>query len=299
MKKLALSIAAWETQDRESDGYDMQRLNVKSTQIRECIEKSMFAVDNRPRFDSGEILLLQLVKSEARYLGKLDSRIEFALVYDHYELDHTGEISRHHWPNAGKIWKFILFCSKTIPTVPFSLENLSLSRNYVGQTNPLSISFQDEQLILPYLWGQLSGYDWRDEFGPTRIRDTVANYDVVAAHQEIKKVVVPEHEEFYRDPLLSESLKSIYDHRCQVCGMNFRVKYDEPFAETHHIEPLSRGGLDLGNNIIVICPNHHRIIHKTEAIFNKSKYLFRYPNGLEERLILTAHLEESSMWANS
>ena len=114
----------------------MQRLNVRSTQIRECIEKSMFAVDREPRFVSGEILLLQLVKSEARDLGKLVSRIEFALVYDHYERDHAGEISRHHWPQANKIWKYILFCSKTIPTVPFSLENLSLSRNYAGQTKP-------------------------------------------------------------------------------------------------------------------------------------------------------------------
>ena len=277
----------------------MQRLNVRSTQIRECIEKSMFAVHRRPRFNSGEVLLLQLVKAEAQAFGKLGSRIEFALVYDHYEQDHTGEISQRHWPQAKRIWKYILFCSKTIPTVPFSLENLSLSRNYAGQTNPLAINSQDEQLILPFMWGQLSGYEWRDEFGPSRIRDTVANYDVVAAHQKRKKIVVPAHEEFYRDPLLSESLKSIYDHRCQICGMNFRAKYDEPFAETHHIEPLSRGGPDLGHNIVVICPNHHRIIHKVEPNFERSKFLFRYPNGLEERLILPDHLEQSSIWGGN
>jgi len=274
----------------------MQRLNVKSTQIRECIEKAMFAVDREPRFNSGEILLLQLVKSEARELGKLQSRIEFALIFDHYEPDHTGEISRRHWPNAGKSWKFILYCSETIPTVPFSLENLPLTGNYIGQTNPMRINSQDEKLILPFMWGQVSGYQWRDEFGPKRIRDTIANYDVVATLQKPKKIIVPEHEEFYRDPLLSESLKSVYDHRCQICGMNFRVKYDEPFAETHHVKPLSRGGLDVGNNIVVICPNHHRIIHKTEPVFEKSRFLFRYPNGLEERLLFADHLEQSSAW---
>ena len=274
----------------------MQRLNVRKTQIRECIEKSIFAVDRQPHLIRGEILLLQLVKSEARELGKLGSRIEFALVYDHYEQDYTGEISRRHWPKANKIWKYILFCSKTIPTVPFSLENLSLSKNYAGQTNPMSINSQDEQSILPFIWGQLSGYEWRDEFGPSLIRDTIANYDVVAAQKEIRKIIVPEHEEFYRDPLLSESLKSIYDHRCQICGMNFRAKYDEPFAEIHHLKPLSRSGLDIGHNMVVICPNHHRIIHKTDPSFDRSKFLFRYPNGLEERLILPDHLEQSSMW---
>ena len=48
------------------------------------------------------MLFLQLVKQEAISTGKLHSRIEFALVYDHYQVDHTGEISRRHWPMAGK-----------------------------------------------------------------------------------------------------------------------------------------------------------------------------------------------------
>jgi hypothetical protein len=71
----------------------------------------MFAVDSNPRFSQGEILLLQLVRQDAISIGKLHSRVEFALIYDHYEVDHTGEISRRHWPSAGKTWKYILFCS--------------------------------------------------------------------------------------------------------------------------------------------------------------------------------------------
>ncbi|MBN1382682.1 MAG: HNH endonuclease [Deltaproteobacteria bacterium] len=78
--------------------------------------------------------------------------------------------------------------------------------------------------------------------------------------------------------------------------MNFRAKYDEPFAETHHINPLSDGGLDISKNIIVTCPNHHRIIHKTDAQFDYERLLYKYPNGLEERLILADHLEHKSFW---
>ena len=274
----------------------MQRLNVKQSQIRECIEKSLFAVDRLPSLQKGEMLLLQLVKQEALLTGKLHSRIEFALIYDHYEHDHAGEISKQHWPLAGKTWKYILYCSKTIPVIPFSLEDLPLSTDYGGRTNPRSISPEDESLILPYIWGKMGGYDLRDSFGPTLVRDTVSNYDVIVYRDKPQKIIVPEHEEFYRDQLLAESLKSIYDHRCQVCGMNFIIKYDEPFSETHHILPLSEGGLDIGENIIVICPNHHRIIHKTNPDFDKSKLLYKYPNGLEERLILADHFEHTSFW---
>jgi len=277
----------------------MQRLNVRQTQIRECIEKSMFAVDRYPHFQAGEVLLLQLVKDEARFLGKLHARIEFALIYDHLEIDHTGEISRLHWPRAGKTWKYILFCSKTIPTVPFSLEDLPLSINYAGQGNPLGIRIEDQSKISPFLWGEMKGYDLRDTFGPTLVRETIANYDVIIQELKPRRILIPEHEEFYRDPLLSESLKSIYDHRCQVCGNNFQIKYNEPFAETHHIKPLSEQGLDISKNIVVTCPNHHRIIHKTKPVFDESKLLYKYPNGLEERLILTEHFEHSSFWSAS
>lgn len=192
----------------------MQRLNVKQAQIRECIERSLFAVDTVLRFTKGEILLLQLVKQEAILTSKLHSRIEFALVYDHYEVDHTGEISRRHWPLAGKTWKYILFCSKTIPTIPFSLEDLPLSADYGGQTNPRAISPEDEQKVFPYIWGRMTGYDLRDEFGPGLVKETIVNYDVIVQKEKPRKIIIPEHEEYYRDPLLAESLKSIYDHRC-------------------------------------------------------------------------------------
>jgi hypothetical protein len=256
----------------------------------------MFAVDRLPFLQIGEILLLQLVKSEARDLGKEHARIEFALIYEHYEVDYTGEISRLHWPLAGKTWRYILFCSETIPTVPFSLEDLPLSMDYAGRTNPRAISQEDESVILPYIWGEMNGYELRDTFGPTLVREAVANYDATVLRREQRKISIPEHEEFYRDQLLAESLKSIYDHRCQICGMNFSIRYDEPFAETHHIQPLGEGGLDIGANIIVICPNHHRIIHTTKPTFDESRLLYRYPNGLEERLIITDHYEHPSFW---
>src|SRR5690606_21363577 len=106
-----------------------------------------------PPLEKGEELLLQLEKSDADRLGTQRSRIEFALIYDHYEADRSGEISRRHWPDAGKTWRYILHCSGTVPTIPFSLESLQLSRSYSGQTNPMFIDPADEAKIRPYLKG--------------------------------------------------------------------------------------------------------------------------------------------------
>ena len=117
----------------------MRRLNVRPAQIDECIQKSMFAFSVRPHnpeLQVGELLLLQLVKTEAARLGKLHSRIDFGLVFDHIEPDHDGTISRLHWPRENRTWPWVVYGSATVPTVPFSLEDLDLSMDYDGQTNP-------------------------------------------------------------------------------------------------------------------------------------------------------------------
>jgi predicted HNH restriction endonuclease len=54
-----------------------------------------------------------------------------------------------------------------------------------------------------------------------------------------------------------------YPGCCEVCGW----KIDKVLGtngdglEIHHIIPVSKGGKDTMDNTIVLCPNHHKIIH--------------------------------------
>src|SRR5579872_2943577 len=127
----------------------MRRLNVRQAQIDECIQKSMFAINSKPQnpeLQPGELLLFQLVKQEAGQLHKLSSRIDFGLVFNRLERDHDGTISRLHRPAEGRIWNWIIYGSATVPTIPFSLEALSLSRRYGGEDNARYIEPADERL---------------------------------------------------------------------------------------------------------------------------------------------------------
>ena len=47
-----------------------------------------------------------------------------------------------------------------------------------------------------------------------------------------------------------------YGMRNQQCGSKYRV-------EIHHIEPLSRGGEDMVENLITLCHDHHKLVHET------------------------------------
>ncbi|MFA5393348.1 MAG: HNH endonuclease signature motif containing protein [Candidatus Ratteibacteria bacterium] len=284
------------------------RLNVRETQIEECIRNRRFAFDTRPRnpeIHRGDVLLLQLVLADAKKFGKESNRIEFVLIFDHYEEDHDGTASAYYWPRAGKTWRWILFCSDVVPTIPFSLEKLSVSANYFGQTNPVRILEKDVSKIIPYLLRyaarpieeigkKIHNIVVHDAAAESKLWALLRNNDRIVEDfpDQVEWVTVIERKEIRRNPELPIALKELYDYKCQVCKEDFKGK---PYSETHHVIWLSRGGVDHSNNLIVVCPNHHRIIHETKPDFDRHNLAFVYPNGFQEHLKLKDHLKDPGL----
>ena len=50
---------------------------------------------------------------------------------------------------------------------------------------------------------------------------------------------------------------------CEVCGWRIDkvLGSNSDGLEIHHIIPVSKGGTDTIDNTIVLCPNHHKMIH--------------------------------------
>lgn len=89
---------------------------------------------------------------------------------------------------------------------------------------------------------------------------------------------------------IGNNLKLLYDFRCQMCNDNFSRRYEVNIVESHHINPFLSSLNNDSANQIIICPNHHRVIHKANPTFNRSKLLFKYDNGLQEKVLLNLHL---------
>lgn len=285
----------------------MRRLNVREAQIDECIATSMFALSQRPRnpeLQQGELLLLQLVKTDAITQRRIEERINFALIFDRLERDWDGSISHHHWPNENRTWDWIVYGLATVPTIPFSLDSIGLSRSYSGQDNARHIDPSDEDIIRSRVLWSLAQAPQPDRqiipvrqiaetFGAERSLIGIFNHDRIEDLHPVPKKTITE-EVFARNISLTEMLKSYYDHHCQVCQHSFSEPYGADYSEAHHIQYLSEGGPDISRNMIVLCPNHHRIVHETHAEFRKHDLTYVYPNGLEERLQLDDHFTKSS-----
>lgn len=92
------------------------------------------------------------------------------------------------------------------------------------------------------------------------------------------------------DKTIGDNLKRLYDYKCQICGLFIGEAYNATVIHTHHIKYFSVSLNNNADNIMVICPNHHGIIHATNPVFNRETKLFTYPNGLSEGLKLNLHL---------
>jgi 5-methylcytosine-specific restriction enzyme A len=92
------------------------------------------------------------------------------------------------------------------------------------------------------------------------------------------------------DRSIGESLKRLYDYRCQVCAENFGKDRGTDTAESHHIADFISSLNNDSDNIIIVCPNHHTAIHKAHPVFDRERLRFAYPNGFEEKLKLDRHL---------
>lgn len=68
---------------------------------------------------------------------------------------------------------------------------------------------------------------------------------------------------FNRNRRLVDMLKELYNGKCQISQKEGfpKDKGGKPYCEVHHLVPLGDGGYDSPENMIVVCPEIHRMLH--------------------------------------
>ena len=87
-----------------------------------------------------------------------------------------------------------------------------------------------------------------------------------------------------------EKLKKHYNYKCQICGIAAGTEFGTPIAEIHHIIPFSETQDNSLTNLVVLCPNHHRLLHKANAVFIPHSLHFLLSNHMIIPLTLNDHL---------
>ncbi|MEH2464113.1 HNH endonuclease [Nostoc sp.] len=81
---------------------------------------------------------------------------------------------------------------------------------------------------------------------------------------EIEEVLI---ERIKRVQKIVSKIKNKYNHCCQFenCGFTFSKKNGGFYSGAHHLTLLSQEGSQDENNVVLLCPNHHRMLHYAQV----------------------------------
>lgn len=113
--------------------------------------------------------------------------------------------------------------------------------------------------------------------------------DLTALHQLVAKIMenpnatcVNQKREattsyYERNPFLSAYIKKRSAGICDLCGCAapFLTKDGFPYLESHHIVWLARGGKDIPDNMVALCPNCHKKMHIVDSESDKQQLLHK------------------------
>ena len=89
---------------------------------------------------------------------------------------------------------------------------------------------------------------------------------------------------------IGENLKLLYGYRCQLCGQIIGEEFGSHIVEAHHIDYFVNSMNNDASNQMIVCPNHHSIIHDANPVFDRHRLIYLYANGFEQGLVLNKHL---------
>jgi 5-methylcytosine-specific restriction protein A len=130
--------------------------------------------------------------------------------------------------------------------------------------------------------------EFQDEFEQDEIEDevnTTSHANLIPYLKNLKKTdddnVMLNNKSYKRDNKTLTVIKKLRGFSCQICNVTILKRNGKFYIEAAHIRPRSLNGRETPDNIIVLCPNHHKEFDhgETEIIFQDSNTVVFTLNG--------------------
>ena len=102
------------------------------------------------------------------------------------------------------------------------------------------------------------------------------------------EVITINHTSFKRDNKTIAQIKILRNFKCQICSTSIKKKNGTFYIEAAHIDPKHNMGCETPDNIILLCPNHHKEFDFGDRKIlqhNKENVIFNL-NGQEYKISL-------------
>ncbi|MBC6431445.1 hypothetical protein FM036_11770 [Nostoc sp. HG1] len=81
--------------------------------------------------------------------------------------------------------------------------------------------------------------------------------------EEVRRIIIKRYKK------IIDELKDKYNNQCQFenCKFTFQKVNGSFYSEGHHLIQLSKKGSQKADNVVILCPNHHRMLHYANTEF--------------------------------
>jgi hypothetical protein len=210
--------------------------------------------------------ILNLSKEHSKIIGK-------PIILTEADIDVDSPLHRLHLKQFEKV-------NFDLPTLEFYNQKRYFFYG-IYEYNPIDINNPSEQVARI-----VSFYDAVLEFSGKKLIDSDAGD--YFAYENRKRVA--NHIQRERNPGLVLHRKQLDNFQCFVCGFDFSTYYGKlgkNFAEAHHIIPLSssnRRRITKIDDLITVCSNCHRILHRMEGEKNDITKLKRLVKKMKSKI---------------
>lgn len=100
--------------------------------------------------------------------------------------------------------------------------------------------------------------------------------------------IILKQKTYKRDNKTIAQLKILREFKCQICSTQIKIKKNKFYVESAHIIPKAKKGNELPENILILCPNHHKEFDLSDSKIiehTKEKIIFEM-NNKEYEIIL-------------
>jgi len=102
----------------------------------------------------------------------------------------------------------------------------------------------------------------QDEIITELVKQAKTKAEIVGEIKNLKpsdpEEVIINGKTFKRDNRTIAQLKFLRDFKCQICSTTIKKKDGSLYIEAAHIDPKHKKGRETPDNILILCPNHHK-----------------------------------------
>lgn len=150
----------------------------------------------------------------------------------------------------------------------YGTEQLSISLSALKKHIDYIAGTGDSKVKLKRVYGKyldLIPESQRDEIEQLEIVDTYKDKtkselreELITSSKNIDELIVINHKTYKRDNKSIALIKILRDFKCQICGHYIIKKDGSKYVEAAHIVSKNKRGKEIAENILLLCPNHHK-----------------------------------------